>query len=98
MITIRLFCISRQTRAGNVIQSKYHACRRMFMKQSVVKGIGYLLLMESPLLESTIELGVVCSVCSHSPATTTVATRRSTGATAATPEDVDDDNEVNDCD
>jgi hypothetical protein len=70
----------------------------MFMKQSVVKGIGYLLLMESPLLESTIELGVVCSVCSHSPATKTVATRRSTGATAATPEDVDDDDDVNDCD
>ena len=47
--------------------------------------------------ESTIRLDVVChSVRSHSPATTTIATRRSARTTAATAEDVDDD--VNDCD
>ena len=47
--------------------------------------------------ESTIKLNVVYhSIRSHSPATTTIATRRSARATAATAEDVDDD--VNDCD
>ena len=47
--------------------------------------------------ESTIKLDVVChSVGSHSPATATIATRRSARATAATAENVDDD--VNDCD